>query len=281
MSPDPGYLPPSRRSEGGPWQMLRRFTPARVALGRAGGSIPTREWLDFRLAHAQARDAILRELDEPALVSALEEASGEKVLRLNSRAETLEEYLAHPDAGRRLSDHSAELLRTVEPGADLLLLVSEGLSALAAQAHAAAVVGALVPRLRKAGWRIAPVGVVRRARVALQDHAGELIQARLALILLGERPGLASPDSLGAYIVHRPRVGNTDAQRNCVSNISRLGLTPQEAAEKLEWLLTEARVRGASGVDLKDERRSGMIENCFGRNCGGETSTPIRSRKSE
>lgn len=243
-------------SEGQPvsaWSGLRGYTPARVALGRAGGSLPTRELLDFRLAHARAKDALLKPLDEERLARELERASRGPVLRLSSKARDLGEYLRNPDSGRVLAPESEGTLIAQASGADLLVLVSEGLSALAAETHAPALVQELYGRLREEGWKVAPVGLVRRARVALQDHAGEICGARLALILLGERPGLAAPDSLGSYLVFQPRRGNTDAQRNCVSNISSIGLTPAEAAAKLHWLLSQARHRQISGVALKEE----------------------------
>ena len=237
----PGKRIPESES---PWQRLRRFTPARVALGRAGGSLPTGPLLDFRLAHAQARDALLRPLDEAALAQSLEQASAEAVHVLQSAAADLDEFLLRPDLGRRLSDTSAADVGAVKTAApELVILVSEGLSTLAAETHAAPVVSALLPMLRRDGWKVAPLFLVRRARVALQDHLGELLGAGFALILLGERPGLVSPDSLGAYFVRHPRTGNTDAQRNCVSNISALGLSPVHAAEKLHWLLSQARQR--------------------------------------
>jgi ethanolamine ammonia-lyase small subunit len=199
--------------------------------------------LDFRLAHARARDALLRPLDEHKLVAALETATGSRVLRLKSAAQTFDEYLLRPESGRILSPASADEVRKLaakkEP--DLALIVSEGLSALAVEAHAVNVLRELFALLRADSWSVAPLCLVRRARVALEDHAGELLHARLALILLGERPGLISPDSLSAYLVHAPRQGNTDAKRNCVSNISAHGLTAQQAAAKIHWLLTQAR----------------------------------------
>lgn len=235
--------------------LLRRRTHARVALGRSGGSLPTTALLDFRLAHARARDALLRPLDEPMLVSALAAAAGLPVQVAHSAAPDLATFLVRPDLGRRLSEASAVRLSTcrTEPGPDLVLVVSEGLSTLAVENHAAEVLRHLVPVLREDGWRLGPVVLVRRGRVAVQDAVGECLGAGSALILLGERPGLGTPDSLGAYLVRGPRTGNTDALRNCVSNIHAAGLRPPEAATKLRWLLGASRRLGISGVGLKDE----------------------------
>jgi ethanolamine ammonia-lyase small subunit len=235
------------------WNALRRFTPARVAIGRAGGSLTTRALLDFRLAHARARDALLRPLDEEKFIRELEKASHLPVLRLVSAARSFDEYLLRPDLGRQLETESVTDIRQHAANYDLVLIVSDGLSTLALETHAATLVAQLVPMLTNDGWNLAPLCFVRRARVALEDEVGERLGAKLALILLGERPGLTSPDSLGAYLVHAPRRGNTDAQRNCVSNISAHGLSTRDAALKLHWLLTEARRRSISGVALKDE----------------------------
>ncbi len=246
-------IPERQNQSSATWSALRRFTPARVALGRAGGSVPTAALLEFRLAHARARDALLRPLEETMLGAALEEASGLPVLRLHTAARDLDEYLLRPDLGRCLAPESVEVLRPHADTGDLVVLVSEGLSTLAVETHAANVVRHLLPLLHRDAWRLAPICFARRARVALQDHVGEILSAPFALILLGERPGLVSPDSLGAYLVRDPRRGNTDARRNCVSNISAHGLTAGQAAARLHWLLTEARRRGISGVELKDE----------------------------
>ena len=236
------------------WQSLRQFTPARIALGRAGGSMPTHALLEFRLAHARARDALLRPLNESALSQQLSAAGADPLLHLESAAPDLNTFLLRPDLGRSLSSAS---IAKLEPFAaskpDLVIVISDGLSTLAVESHAADVVRDLLPLLNADDWKLGPTCVIRRGRVAIEDQVGEILQSELALILIGERPGLVSPDSLGAYLVRKPQRTNTDAQRNCVSNISALGLTPAQAAAKLHWLLTEARRRKISGVDLKDE----------------------------
>jgi ethanolamine ammonia-lyase small subunit len=245
-----------------PWARLKRFTHARVALGRAGGSLPTAALLDFRLSHARARDALLRPLDEAALIPRLREASGLGILTGTSAAPDLGTFLGRPDLGRRLSSGTAENLSRVrtDPAPDLVLILSEGLSTLALENHAAAVLQHLVPALRQDGWTLSPVVLIRRGRVAVQDAVGERLGAHHALILLGERPGLGTPDSLGAYLVRGPRTGNTDAQRNCVSNIHAAGLRPPDAAIRLLWLLRESRRRGLSGVELKDESDRPLLQ---------------------
>lgn len=235
---------------------LRRRTHARVGLGRVGGSLPTSALLDLRLSHARARDALLRPLDAPALADALAAAgSGTPVLTVDSAAPDLATYLVRPDLGRSLAPSAMSVLEAARstPPADLALVVSEGLSTLAVENHAAEVLRHLVPGLLADGWRLAPIVLVRRGRVAVQDSVGSALGVSHALILLGERPGLGTPDSLGAYLVHGPRLGNTDAQRNCVSNIHAAGLRPCDAASRLLWLLNASRLRRVSGVALKDE----------------------------
>ena len=248
-----------------PWRDFSGLTAARIALGRAGGSVPTRELLDFGLAHARARDAVWTPFDRDGLVAEIESA-GLKTVALDSAATSREEYLRRPDLGRRLSDESRTRLTAVaidNPACDLCLIVSDGLSARATR-HALSVVVPLHSRLVAEGWSIAPLIVVRFGRVALQDEIGQRLGATLSLMLLGERPGLGSPDSLGAYFVHGPRAGRSDADRNCVSNIRPEGLPPAVAVETLHALLTASRHRKLSGVELKDERalpaRSGVIE---------------------
>ncbi len=234
---------------------LRALTPARIALGRAGSSLPTAPHLDFQLAHARARDAVHVALDVEALRRELETA-GLPTLAVRSAAPDRATYLQRPDLGRRLDPGSRDRLAEVEPGADAVFVVADGLAAAAA-GHAVPLLRSLVSGLRAARWRLAPVVVAELARVALADEIGGLLQARLTVILLGERPGLSAPDSLGAYLTWAPRRGRTDAERNCVSNIRPEGLACEPAAERLLYLMTEARRRRLSGVALKEE--AGML----------------------
>lgn len=234
-----------------PWQPLRAATPARIALGRAGTSLPTAELLRFAAAHAQARDAVHIPLDLPALSLALQ-ADGWLTTPVQSRAATREAYLRRPDWGRRLDAASADRLQllTAAP-VDLAIVVGDGLSATAVQRHAQPLLQALRAALG-GELSLAPLVLATQARVALADEVGELLNARAALMLLGERPGLSSPDSLGAYLSFAPRVGCTDAQRNCVSNIRPEGLPPPAAGARLAWLVREALRRRLTGVGLKD-----------------------------
>jgi len=234
------------------WSDFRKLTAARIALGRAGGSLPTRELLDFGWAHARARDAVLQPLDWQTLTKVLHDA-GLRTHTVQSQADTRECYLRRPDLGRHLDSGSRATLSSAAAPCDLVIIVSDGLSARAV-AHAPDVVIPLASSLDRAGWNLAPVVLARFGRVALQDEIGACLQASLALILIGERPGLGAADSLGAYLVFQPRVGRTDADRNCVSNIRPAGLTPAAAAATLEYLLTAARHRRLSGIRLKDER---------------------------
>lgn len=236
-----------------PWTALRRHTAARIALGRAGNSLPTDAWLRFSAAHALARDAVEAVLDRPALVAALT-AEGFDVLAVESAAADRATYLRRPDRGRCLSPRSVALLQQAKsPGCDLAVVVGDGLSARAAQTHALPLLLALRPLVQAGGGTIGRVAVATQARVALGDEIGGLWRARAVLVLIGERPGLSSPDSLGAYLSWAPRVGCRDAERNCVSNIRPEGLAPPAAARKLAWLLAGARRIGATGVMLKDE----------------------------
>lgn len=237
-----------------PWAGLRRFTAARIALGRAGGSLPTPAVLSFAHDHALARDAVWAAFDPEALAAELRALHSDVVV-LASAAKDRATYLRHPDLGRCLAAESVAAAMAVRPATapDIAIFVSDGLSALAAHRQAMPLLTALLPRLRDAGFAIGPVGVVRHARVALQDEAGALWKARQSLMLLGERPGLGTPDSLGAYLTYEPRPGRTDAERNCVSNIRSGGLVPDRAAEKITALLMASRQRRLSGIRLKDD----------------------------
>jgi len=239
-----------------PWQALRAFTPARIALGRAGTSLPTRAHLEFQLAHARARDAVHDSLDVARLQNHLR-AVGIESVAVRSAAPDRATYLQRPDLGRRVDDDArARLAQSAAGKVDAAIVVADGLSARAAQRHAVPVLAALVPRLRDAGWRLAPVIVAEQARVALGDEVGAMLEAALVVVLLGERPGLTAPDSLGAYLTWAPQPGRTDAERNCVSNIRPEGLVPALAADKLCYLMLEAARRRLSGVALKDDGRT-------------------------
>lgn len=237
-----------------PWVGLRRYTDARIALGRVGGSQPMAPVLEFRLAHALARDAVHRPLDVAGLSKRL--AVLELPLRqVASCAPDRPTYLQRPDLGRRLAGDAHERLVGATAGdcCDLIFVLADGLSPLAVERHAPPLLAAVVPRLRAAGWRIGPLVVAEQARVALGDETGYLLSAELAVVLIGERPGLSSPDSLGAYLTYRPRPGRMDSERNCISNIRPEGLACEDAAQKLLYLLGQARRMGLTGIDLKDD----------------------------
>ncbi|MBW8780117.1 MAG: ethanolamine ammonia-lyase subunit EutC [Burkholderiales bacterium] len=238
-----------------PWASLRRYTAARIALGRAGASLPTAAHLAFQQAHAEARDAVHMPLDVDALLAGLR-ALGEAPLRVTSRAPDRATYLQRPDLGRRLDDASTAMLTALQaPETDLAFVLADGLSALALQRQALPLFSALRERLLlEGGWTWAPPAVATQARVAIGDEVGALLNARCVVVLIGERPGLSAPDSLGVYFSWAPRVGLVDAQRNCLSNVRPQGLPPAAAAAKLHGLLREARTRQLSGVALKDEQ---------------------------
>jgi ethanolamine ammonia-lyase small subunit len=234
------------------WRDLRRFTPARVALGRAGNGLPTAAHLDFQEAHARARDAVWSGLDVAALEGAVV-ALGASVRLAASAAPDRRSYLLRPDLGRRLQDGGAASLAGAAMPGGVAIVLADGLCATGVQAHAPALLAALLPGLRAAGWPVAPVVIATQARVALGDAVGEALRAAAVAVLIGERPGLSATDSLGCYLTWAPRRGRTDAERNCISNIRPDGLPPDAAARKLLWLLGAARRLGQTGVALKDE----------------------------
>ncbi|WP_051661373.1 ethanolamine ammonia-lyase subunit EutC [Bosea sp. 117] len=235
------------------WRRLAAMTPARIALGRAGAGLPTREVLRFSLAHAQARDAVHTPFDAEAVAEGIA-GLGLATLQVSSAAPARDAYLRRPDLGRRLADESRALLRETGRGpVDLAIVVADGLSSTAVHVQAVPFLAALKPRIAQAGWSVAPVVIAREARVALGDEVGEVLKAKAVALLVGERPGLSSPDSLGLYLTFDPKVGRTDAERNCISNVRGEGLSHDLAAFKLAWLIGEAFRRQLTGVNLKDE----------------------------
>ena len=247
-----------------PWLELRRLTPARIALGRSGTSLPTSAQLDFQYAHAQARDAVHLPFDHAALSAQLAERGRESLL-LHSAASDRNIYLQRPDLGRRLSDDSAQALRNyalAHPGGvDLAIVVADGLSALAVHRHTLPFLARFEEQSAADGWSLSPVVLVEQGRVAVADEVGELLGAKMVVILIGERPGLSSPDSLGLYFTYQPKVGLTDAQRNCISNVRLEGLSYGMAAHRLLYLMREACRRQLSGVSLKDEAQLQTVES--------------------
>jgi len=229
---------------------LRALTPARVALGLTGVSQQTRDQLAFQLSHALARDAVHARFESAALAAEIERGIHPEVLRLHSAATGRAEYLQRPDLGRTL-DESSRVLLAGQPAdeADLALVIADGLSALAVERHVPALLRELLPRLPD--WWLAPICIVEQGRVAIGDEIGAALHAEIAVVLIGERPGLSSPDSLGAYITWQPRPGRTDAERNCISNIRAEGLSYVQAAALLTACLHEARRCRLSGVALK------------------------------
>jgi ethanolamine ammonia-lyase small subunit len=239
-----------------PWERLRRLTAARIALGRAGSSLPTAPLMEFQLAHARARDAVHLPFDAETVQRQLRER-GHRVLLVHSEAESRNVYLRRPDLGRRLDEPSRAALGAFAAEAgnafDAVFVVADGLSPLAVHRHAVAVIGFAWQALAEEGWRLAPVVVAGQSRVALGDEVGALLGAGQVAILIGERPGLSAADSLGIYLTHAPRVGRTDAERNCISNIRPDGLGYEEAARTLVRLMIRARRCRLTGVGLGDD----------------------------
>jgi ethanolamine ammonia-lyase small subunit len=232
---------------------LRHLTPARVGLGRAGASLPTAALLEFTLDHARARDAVHAGFDISAIAGGLD-ALGRQTLQVSSRAQSRKDYLRRPDLGRKLDAPSQDSLAGGRRGpCDLAIVIGDGLSPSAVNAHAVELVGRLIAALAPNRIELGSVVVASGARVALGDEIGALLGARMVAMLIGERPGLSAPHSLGAYLTFAPKAGCTDAMRNCVSNIHSAGLSYDEAAFKIAWLVREGLARGVTGVMLKDE----------------------------
>ncbi len=232
---------------------LRAFTPARVGLGRTGVSQQTGDVLAFQLCHARARDAVHAPMEAAALAGTITEmvrrTHAVSALRLHSAAADRAIYLQRPDLGRRLDETGCQTLAGFEGSCcDLALVVVDGLSALAVERHVPPLLAELLPQL--ADWGLAPVCIVEQGRVAIGDQIGSALGAELAIVLIGERPGLSSPDSLGAYITWQPRSGRSDAERNCISNIRAEGLSYSDAARQLFQYLIAARRRRLTGTAL-------------------------------
>lgn len=243
-----------------PWLALRTYTDARIALGRAGTSIPTQHWLAFQLAHARAQDAVHAPLDIEGLSALIRQDNqiNLDVMPLHSQAQNRPTYLQRPDLGRRLNIASVDYLQAYKrhqpSSSDLAIVIADGLSALAVEKNTIPFLHGLLSRLRGAGgWTIEPLSIVQQGRVAIGDEVGEQLNARAVLVLVGERPGLSSPDSLGLYLTWGPKVGLRDARRNCISNVREGGMDYDTAANKAFYLLQESRRLRLSGVNLKED----------------------------
>jgi ethanolamine ammonia-lyase small subunit len=246
---EPNTPAPPRRSLAD----LRHLTPARVGLGRAGASLPTKALLDFTLDHARARDAVHAAFDVPAIRSGLTDL-GLDAFEVSSLARERGDYLRRPDLGRRLNQASKQLLASRHAGpCRLAIVIGDGLSPSAVNTHAVRLIQSLLPQLADDGIEWGCTVVATGARVALGDEIGAILGAQMIVMLIGERPGLSAPDSLGAYLTYAPRVGRSDAERNCVSNIHGAGLGYDEAAFRIAWLIREGLARQLTGVALKDE----------------------------
>ena len=255
-----------------PWRDLRQFTDARIGLGRAGISLPTSEMLAFQLSHAQARDAVSFPLDineMKAKLTAITKANA-RVLHLHSQAVDRVTYLQRPDLGRKLNENSRQLLlnfvaeqqQSTQEKYDLAIVVVDGLSSLAVQKNAAPFITELLSQLSvNKPLTLAPITLVEQGRVAIGDDIGELLNAQIVMVLIGERPGLSSPDSLGLYLTWEPKTGLNDSLRNCISNIRPAGLTYIDAASRAAYLLNEAKTLKLTGVNLKDRTQDDVIEH--------------------
>ena len=260
--PPPSNPPPNRPSrateEDQVWTALRQLTAARIGLRRTGASIATGPLLDFRLTHARARDAVHEPLDETRLVADLA-TLGTPVITVASSAGDKQRYLLRPDLGRRLAPDAEAKLAPDAFGHDVVFVVTDGLSARAVHSHARRVLTGVLAVLRADAWRIAPIVVVRHGRVAVGDPIAAALHADCVAVLIGERPGLSAPDSMGAYLTWQPHAQTTDADRNCISNIRPEGIGYADAAFKLTYMLRAMHMRGISGVNLKDDSESFLI----------------------
>lgn len=235
------------------WEDLQSWTQARIGLSRIGTSLSTKEKLQLRFDHAEAKDAVLQDLDWDSLQNEMHNLGLPEPVVVKSQAKSKEEYLLHPDLGRKLHEDSERQLRSLRGEFDVSLVCGDGLSATALKQNLIPFLAAFYSRIQDSGWNLAPIVWVQRARVAIADPIGEILGAKLSIMIIGERPGLTSADSLGSYITYGPKTGNTDESRNCISNIRPSGLKPQDAADKVIFMTKLALSKQISGVHLKDE----------------------------
>jgi ethanolamine ammonia-lyase small subunit len=246
-----------------PWEKLKDFTDARIALGRTGGSLKTQELLAFRKDHALAKDAVWTALDQITLQEQLQELHVPSII-LYSQAESREVYIKRPDLGRKLSEESiANIQNSNAPDTDISIILADGLSANAIALHAIPLLQEFLPKIKR--HSVTPISIVNQGRVAISDEIGELFSSKISIILIGERPGLSSPYSMGIYLTYNPKAGNTDEKRNCISNIRSGGLPYAYAAEKLAFLCSEALRLKLSGVHLKDTFDHHLLSNESGK----------------
>lgn len=244
------------------WQFLQNYTPARIARGRTGHSLPTVELLKFQADHAQARDAVYSELAISELTTSIRKVFDLHVFNFKSEIKNRTQYLQRPDLGRTLSSQSKEELMGINCSeSDICFVIADGLSAQAVNQNALPILENLIPKIKEINWKIAPICIVEQGRVAIGDEIGFLLKSEIIVIFIGERPGLTSPDSMGTYISFRPYVGMTDENRNCVSNIRPDGMNINLATEKILYLLTEIKTKKLSGVTLKDEYKTNLPLN--------------------
>lgn len=234
-----------------PWEKLKKFTEARIALGRSGISLPLSESLKFKIAHAKARDAVYQTVETDGLTKELK-CSGQPILLLRSSAENRAEYLARPDKGRMLAEESILMLDKHTKGFNLCIVICDGLSAPAINENGAAVCNGLVELITQTSLTTGPICFVKNGRVAIGDKIAQALDAEMVLTLIGERPGLSSPNSLGAYLTYKPNSETTDEARNCISNIRQGGLSAAKAIIKIAYLIEHGFKLGKTGVHLKD-----------------------------
>ncbi|MCC8407968.1 ethanolamine ammonia-lyase subunit EutC [Mucilaginibacter sp. UR6-1] len=234
------------------WDKLKEYTSARIAIGRTGNSIPVQNSLEFKLAHAHARDAVYSKLDVEKLHHELEK-HGLPIINLKSKADYREQYLQRPDLGRKIDDDAYKLLEPHKGNYDIAIIIADGLSATAINQNTSPLLDVLIPAFALAKYSLAPLCLIEQGRVAIGDDVGSILNAKLSLILIGERPGLSAADSMGAYLTYLPKPGLTDESRNCISNIRPQGLPVHLAAEKIFYLIQQSLRRQLSGVQLKDD----------------------------